>query len=101
MNPDTLDQNSSEIAALKNQVFTLFMALIVISGTLTVYLYRESSLAGKDLVQAERLDALVTQNENVLGNFISKLSAYGEKHPDFLPVLKKYGIVPQPAAPKK
>jgi hypothetical protein len=101
MNPEILDQTSSEIAALKNRVFTLFMAIIVISGTLTVYLYRESSLAGKDLVQAERLDAMVTQNEATLTNFVSKLTAYGEKHPDFLPVLKKYGIAPQPAAAKR
>lgn len=101
MNPETVDQNSSEIAALKNQVFTLIIALIVISGTLTVYLYRQSSLASKDLVQAKQLNALVTQNEAALGNFINKLTAYGEKHPDFLPVLKKYGIMPKPAASDK
>jgi hypothetical protein len=98
--------SNPEIAALKNQVFTLLMALIVVSGTLTIFLYRQSSLAGADLTQAKQLNVVVTQNETALMNFINSLVAYGEKHPDFLPVLKKYGITPQPgvpagAAPKK
>ena len=88
-----------EIAALKNQVFTLLMALIVVSGTLTIFLYRQSSLAGSDLAQARQLNVVVTQNETALMNFINSLVAYGEKHPDFLPVLKKYGIAPQPGVP--
>ena len=88
-----------EIAALKNQVFTLLMALIVVSGTLTIFLYRQSSLAGSDLAQARQLNVVVTQNETALMNFINSLVAYGEKHPDFLPVLKKYGITPQPGVP--
>ena len=90
---------SPEIAALKNQVFTLLMALIVVSGTLTIFLYRQSSLAGSDLAQAKQLNVVVTQNENALMNFINSLVAYGEKHPDFLPILKKYGITPQPGVP--
>jgi len=91
--------SNSEIAALKNQVFSLLIALIVVSGTVTVYLFREASLAGKDLDQAEKLDAVVDQNNNALSNFINTLAVYGEKHPDFLPLLKKYGIVPAPEAP--
>jgi hypothetical protein len=91
--------SNPEIAALKNQVFTLLMALIVVSGTLTVFLYRQSSLTGSDLTQAKQLNVMVTQNETSLMNFINQLVAYGEKHPDFLPVLKKYGLTPQPGAP--
>jgi type II secretory pathway component PulF len=103
----TTDTNS-EIAALKNQIFTLLVALIVVSGTLTVYLYRQVSLAGKDLVQGEQLSAALSQNEANVSAFVTKLVAYGEKHPDFVPVLKKYGIAPvagvpagAQAAPKK
>jgi hypothetical protein len=49
-----------------------------------------------------------------MNNFVTQLVAYGEKHPDFVPVLRKYGVAPipgipagtpanavQPAAPKK
>ena len=38
-----------QVVALRHQVFTLLLALVVVSGTLTVYLYRQASLAGKDL----------------------------------------------------
>jgi hypothetical protein len=84
---------AAEISALKNQVFTLLLALVVVSGTLTVYLYREATNANKDVQQ---LNAAVTQQEGSINNFVGSLVAYGNKHPDFLPVLKKYGIVPAP-----
>jgi hypothetical protein len=104
-----ISENNSELAALKRQVFNLTVALIVVSGTLMVYLYRQSHLAGADLTQAKQLNVVVTQNETALVNFVNQLVAYGEKHPDFVPVLKKYGIAPVPgvsagapaAAPKK
>jgi type II secretory pathway component PulF len=102
------DNNNTELTALKNQVFTLLVALIVVSGTLTVYLYRQVSMAGKDLAQGAQLSAVLNQNEAAVSAFVTKLVNYGEKHPDFVPVLKKYGIEPRPgipatapAAPKK
>ena len=38
-----------QMVALRQQIFTLLLALVIVSGTLTVYLYRQASLAGKDL----------------------------------------------------
>ncbi len=100
----TPENNNGEIAALKNQVFTLLVALIVVSGTLTVYLYRQVSLASKDLAEGQKVHEVLVQRESAVSNFINELVAYGQKHPDFVPVLKKYGIAPVagvPAAPKK
>jgi type II secretory pathway component PulF len=91
--------DNNEIAALKNQVFTLLVALIVVSGTLTVYLYRQVSLAGKDLTQGQQLSNVLSQNEAAVSTFVTRLVSYGEKHPDFQPVLKKYGIAPVPGVP--
>lgn len=90
---------SPEIAALKNQVFTLLMALIVVSGTLTVYLFRQASLTGSDLGQAKKLEQLVSQNEVAIDSFLRQLVAYGQTHPDFMPILKKYSITSNSAAP--
>jgi type II secretory pathway pseudopilin PulG len=106
------DNNNDEIAALKNQVFTLLVALIVVSGTLTITLYRQASLTRKDMAtiqqQNQQIAAVLNQDAALIGAFVPRLMAYGEKHPDFLPVLKKYGIAPgqtapaaTPAAPKK
>ena len=94
------DNNNAELIALKNQVFTLLVALIVVSGTLTVYLYRQVSMAGKDLAQGAQLSAVLNQNEAAVSTFVTKLVSYGERHPDFTQqVLKKYGIEPRPGIP--
>ena len=100
MTPENTEANNvdrSQIAALRTQLFTMLMALIVVSGTLTIYLYRQSSLAGKDLNQVKKLSNEVSHNEVALKEFVNKLEAYGQKHPNFEPILRKYGITGQPA----
>lgn len=95
----TPDNQNDEIAALKNQMFILLVALIAVSGTFTAVLYRQASMATKDINQTLRVSAQLRTNEMVIGNFVSRLAAFGQKHPDFLPVLKKNGVIPQPTAP--
>lgn len=96
---------SDQIAALRRQTFTLLLALIVVSGTLTVFLYRQSSLARQDLTairpQATQLVQAINQNRAGIQTFVQQLAAYGQAHPDFQPILKKYGITPQMAVPPK
>lgn len=95
--------SSSEVETLKNQVFILLIALIVVSGTLTIFLYRQASLTNKDIDEAQknaqRVGEAVARNESAVGTFVGELMEYGQKHPDFLPVLKKYGMVPTPGMP--
>jgi len=100
-----------QVVALRHQVFTLLLALVVVSGTLTVYLYRQASLTGKDIAairpQASQIIEAFKRDQQGMEGFVKQLTAYGVTHPDFQPILKKYGIVPsnQPAAvpvvPKK
>ncbi len=91
------DNNNAEIAALKNQVFVLLVFLIVVSGTLTVYLYRQQSLAGKDITLLQRTSEQVHTNAAAIDAFVKRLVTYGEKHPDFASaVLKKNGIILNP-----
>ena len=103
MNTDSTPDTASEIAALRSQVFSLLIALIVLSGTVTAYLYRQSSLAGKDLVviepQAEQIINGYNQTQPAVAGFINEIEVYAEKHPDFVPVLKKYGIAPVAGVP--
>ena len=95
----TPDNQNDEIAVLKNQVFILLVALIAVSGTFAAVLYRQASMATKDIAQSQRVSAQLHANEQVIGTFVSRLAAYGQKHPDFLPVLKKNGVNAQLAAP--
>ena len=100
----TTDSNS-EISALRNQVFVLLIALIVVSGTLTVYLFRQASLMRKDIdsfkQQTQQIFVAFDKNKALIGGFESQLIAYGKTHPDFVPILAKYGLVQPAVAPKK
>ncbi len=98
-----MNDSNSEIASLKSQLFAQLVALVVVSGTLTVFLYRQASVAGKDLEtvkpQAQQLINAFNQNQGAVMNFVNEVVAYGEKHPEFKPVLTKYGIAPVPGVP--
>ena len=89
---------AGQVAALQRQVFTLLLALIVVSGTLVAYLGYESHHLGKD-IYAINTQIVQPYNQKLpaIGTFLNQLVAYGQTHPDFQPILKKYGIVPPPA----
>ncbi|MEI9959661.1 MAG: hypothetical protein WDM76_00615 [Limisphaerales bacterium] len=108
LTPAAPEDLSAQIAALRRQVFTLLLALIVVSGTLTVYLYRQARLTGKDLAnlqpQAKQVITAFNQNRAAMESFMQQLNAYALTHPDFQPVLRKYGWAPAAStnpAPKK
>ena len=91
-----------QLVALRHQVFTLLLALVVVSGTLTVVLYRQSRLTSKDIdaikPQATKIIQAFAQRRAGMENFVKQVSIYGSTHPDFQPILRKYGIVPQSTA---
>lgn len=85
-----------QVAALQRLVFSLLLALIVVSGTLTVYLYRQASLTHKDIdsirPQAEQIITAFNANRAAMQNFIKELNAYGQTHPDIEMILQKNGF---------
>lgn len=95
MNSDT----NSEIAVLRNQIFTLLVALIVVSGTLTLFLYRQASVTGKDLDTGKQLLKNYNLSQPEIMNFVNQLGAYGMTHTDIRPLLAKYGIAVAPTQP--
>jgi hypothetical protein len=97
------DDINSQIAGLQRQVFALLIALVVVSGTITVYLYWQSRVAGYDIQalsrQTEKIFASYGQNKALIESFEKQLVAYGQTHPEFRPILVKYGLMPAPAQP--
>jgi hypothetical protein len=109
----------AQCAALQRQVFTLLLALFIVSGTLTVFLWRQARYAQKDLeavkAPAAQLIQAFNQEKPNMDKFVGQLVDYGRAHPDFVPILNKYRIpltnptapvapapaVPPAAAPKK
>jgi len=90
------DEQVDLVASLRRQVTLLFLALIVISGTLTTYLFYQARTMGRDLEVLEPQARVIVDNYNKnlphIQKFVQELVTYGQKHPDFQPLLKKYGI---------
>lgn len=86
------------IKALQSQVTTLLLLLLVVSGTLSVYLWREATNARNDLnafrPQAQALLANYQERTvPTMRKFIGELGDYAQTHPDVLPILAKYGLL--------
>ena len=102
----THSEISDQIAALRRQLFVLLLVLVIVSGTLTVFLYRQASLTRRDIAgikpQAAQVIEAFNRNRPAIQNFIQQLAVYGQAHPDFQQaVLKKYNITPQTVNPPK
>jgi uncharacterized protein YpmS len=100
LNPDM----EWQIAALQRQVFMLLLALIVVASTVVFYLFYQSRILSYDLNQSRTRDMQVinfyNQNARIIAGIESELGNYAMTHPNFQPVLKKYGWSPT-ATPTK
>src|SRR6185295_16991243 len=86
-----------QCAALQRQITTLLLALVVVSGTLSVFLWRQARYARADLEAvkqpaAQLIQAFDKQDKSRMDNFVARLADYGKTHPDFVPILNKYKI---------
>jgi len=80
-------------------VMAVQVLLIVVSGTFTIYLLRLSRTTSKELAgfrpQATQMIAEYQKvSAPAMTDFLKKISDYGRTHPDFAPVLAKYGLKP-------
>ena len=85
--------------ALRHLVVSMLILVVVISGTLNLYLLRQWRTTSKQLAASRpQIEQLVAEYQNksgpMMNDFIKKLSEYGRTHPDFAPILTKYKIKP-------
>jgi hypothetical protein len=99
--PAELSQFQAKLDALNHLVISVLILLVVVSGTLTIYLLRQWSSTRKDLAAFRPMAAQVIGQYNNnrewnarMDGFVSKLTDYGRAHPNFVPILMKYGINP-------
>src|SRR6476619_2072744 len=95
----TARQVQEQLDSLRHIVVTMLILVIVVSGTFTLYLLRQSKYAR---VEANGMRAAVneynTTNYPVIKDFRDRLAEYSKSHPDFAPIAQKYGITPGPGA---
>ena len=102
---------------LQRQVTIMLLALIILSGTLFVFLWRQVHYARRDLEAmkppATQIIQEFNQSKPAMDAFLVKLAEYGRTHADFAPIMKKYqlgmtatpapmqpSVAPKPAAAK-
>jgi len=87
----------AQVDRLRQLLHSVLVLVIVVSGTLTIYLLREVRYSRAEL-QALRPNAtnIITQYEKTVGpnmdQFVRRLATYGKTHPDFQPILTKYSL---------
>ena len=95
----TAKQLQEQLDSLRQVVVSLLVLAIVVSGTFTLFLLRQSKYAR---AEASNLRSAVNEynqtNFPVIKDFRDRLTEYSKTHPDFAPVAQKYGIIPGPGS---
>ncbi|MEY2428987.1 MAG: hypothetical protein QOJ40_1872 [Verrucomicrobiota bacterium] len=92
-----------QVDSLRHLVTSVLVLVIVVSGTFNLYLLRQVKYAKMDLSgvrqQANQMIAEYKRvNEPLMQEFLRKITDYGKTHPDFTPILTKYGVRATPIA---
>ena len=99
-NPAPTESGVSELRAqyeqLQQLVLSLLLILIVVSGTLSVFLLRQWRFVKAELGSMQPAAVqMMTEHTNSLAftqDFLKKLAEYGRTHPDFAPITAKYHL---------
>lgn len=86
-----------EIESLRHLIGSILILLVVISGTLTIYLLREmkNTSAQLDAFRPGATNMIAVyqkQQAPAMDDFIKKITQYGQTHKDFEPILFKWGL---------
>ena len=82
----------TEIEGLRQLLVFVLVLLLLVSGTLTVFVFRELNEATKDFEGLNAQFSQIQTQRQVMATVIGKLADYGKAHPDYVPILTKYHI---------
>ena len=88
--------------SLRNLVGSLLVLMLVISGTMNIFLWRQVRYTHRDLegFRAQAMPVITDYQTNsgpIMDNFVKQVTEYGRTHPDFAPIMNKYGLKPSAA----
>lgn len=95
--PSELAEVRAQCDSLRQLVYSLLVLLLVVSGTLNLFFWRQFRVTkGAILAERPQVAALVSEydkNENpIVNDFLHKLADFAKRNPDFAPILSKYGV---------
>ncbi len=87
---------NAEVQALRHLVTSVLLLVLVVSGTMNIYLWRQYRTVQAELAPIQPQAAQILTEANRLNGFASdvarKFLDYARVHQDFQPILNKYGI---------
>lgn len=90
--PHALEQQVHSLQAL---FVAMLMALLLLSAGVNIFLFRQVSMVRKDLEASQRIvDEYEATKKQLINTFVTRLQGYAQSHPDFQPILHKYGVSP-------
>ncbi len=109
--PATTDKTTElqhQVDSLRQLVGSVLVIVFILAGALNIYFWRQLRAVNSELTPLKKQSAEITAEMNKVNNaaneFARRLVEYGKTHPDFVPVLNKYGLREVPttgAAPAK
>jgi len=103
--PQPAENNlQAQFDGLRQTVHTMLLLLVIVSGTLTIFLVRQWRFAKTDLDTLRPQAAQIVNEYNrvsapAMQEFVRKLTDYSKSHPDFAPIAAKYHLTDTPASP--
>ncbi len=92
-----MDELKSQNDALHSMLVGLLLVLIIVSGTVFVFLLRQVTYAKQDLgmVQVGYTNAVgqYERSRTVIDETVKKLQEFGRTNADFVPILAKYNLL--------
>jgi hypothetical protein len=93
--------------ALRHLVVSVMVLLLVVSGTLNLFLWKQWMGPRRELDKLRPQSAQIAQMAAeiqkveipIMQDFLKKFTEFGRTHPDFRPILDKYGLKPAGPAP--
>src|SRR5262245_4745142 len=87
----------AQIRSLQALVLGALMASMLLSVGVNIYFYRQVSMLSKELRAATRLvQEFDSSKRQLINTFATNLVVYARTHPDFVPILQRYGLSPAP-----
>jgi hypothetical protein len=95
---------AGQLRMAQRQLSNLMVVLLVVSGTLAIFLWQQVRYAKADLVTLQVQSQQLEQARQIIADYNSKsvpamqkflndLGQYAGSHPDVLPIMAKYGLV--------
>ena len=108
--PSRADDPAAQLRAAQRSVSNLLILLLVVSGTLSIFLLQQVRYDRADLAGMNAQEEQLQQARQVIANynqqtipavraFLKQLGDYAQAHPDVMPILLKYGLA-APSAPQ-